>query len=110
MTNKEINVAIAEHLGWQRYADAADGGECWHKTHEGYRKNPPNYAGDLNACAQFEESLVRTDKRTLYLDHLYAIVCGDRAQKWEREWFTVAAKAHQRCEAFLRAIGKWRDA
>lgn len=133
MTNEEMRKAIAEHLGWKLYqfnfamrswlvlkepgfdpSKLDKAAEAFEVGWEACEYLPfswdgvPNWPEDLNACVEFEEALVGTDRRTLYLDHLYAIACDDGAQKWEREWFTVAAKAPQRCEAFLRAIGKWR--
>jgi len=120
MTPDEINVAIAEHLGWtqvrvipphpRRKSEGPTIAGNPPATSEDRSILVPDYCGSLDAMHEPEESLVGTDRRTLYLDHLYAIVCDDGAQKWEREWFTVAAKAAQRAEAFLRTIGKWRSA
>lgn len=65
-----------------------------------YRVPIPDYPGDLNACHEMEKTLTGNEV-TRYDNHLHAI-CGS-LQK------AIRATASQRCEAFLRAVGKWDD-
>lgn len=69
----------------------------------------PNYPEDLNACHEMEEGLTK-EQRLAFLLHLGEIVIrgkvlGEKFRNWPR----VHATAAQRCEAFLRTIGKWKD-
>ena len=122
MTPTEINIAIAEAVGFQFYTDGtetvlvAPGADEWMKSGkwakiwkrgDGRPAAPitclgaiPNYAADLNACAEFEKTLTDEDKIT-YLRFLNK---GDFS--YRRLAFATAI---QRCEAFLRTIGKYAE-
>lgn len=100
MSDDEMRIAIAEHLGWKP------------DTRSGYFINEskqeitpewclPNFPEDLNACHEMEKSLSNEQQKRLYVDHLAWLM-----RKGE---FTVMAPARQRAEAFLRCVGKWSD-
>jgi hypothetical protein len=79
MTDQEINAAIAEWLGWQ-----------------------DNYCNDLNAMHEAEKVLVKMpEKRITYAHYLMNATC--------KEWAAFHATARQRAEAFLRALGLWKE-
>lgn len=121
MKTQEINIAIAEHIGWiVPY-------RCRTKTGRPYfGKNPttgkyediPNYCGDLNAIHEAEKAL-RGDKDDEGFEHSelggyyeqLCLVCGDKQEPLNvYEIDLVRATASQRAEAFLRTIGKWKEA
>ena len=91
MTSEQINELIAEACG---QIVEKDGVLC-------RLVDIPNYHGDLNACAEMEKVLT-DDQHELYRIELFEI-CGDNSRK------IVSATAPQRCEAFLRTIGKWQE-
>jgi len=116
MTQEEQRVAIAEACGiagpfdhrWVKEYEK-EGGDEWGFT--GFEKGElvfiPDYLNDLNAMHEAEKLLKRQ-------------LCG--VEYWQKGYgrfqtllaeFTVnpfSATASQRAEAFLRAIGKWKEA
>lgn len=113
MTPAEMNVAIAEAVGWK-----------WRITYNGVdgssreRLLPPSgdlhaeipdFAGSLDCMHEAYKSLLFT-KRMHYRSHLREII-GREAKlpkgeqvAWE---FCIDATAPQRAEAFLRTLGKF---
>jgi hypothetical protein len=72
----------------------------------------PNYHGDLNACAEMEKSLSGEKQQVWYLQKLTQVryrdgVAGMIGCMIDK---TTFATAPQRCEAFLRVVGKWKEA
>lgn len=108
MTNEEINRTVAESVGWQIYADEADGGVCWHKPHEGYRKRSPDYCNDLNAMHEVE-MLMRGTLEQFHNDWARHRRFSEYQYRLMSR-FGVSATARQRAEQYLRTIGKWREA
>jgi hypothetical protein len=111
MTPEQINVAIAESVGWEieevgnavfvippkntigtGYCDVC-------KDHPLIIKLIPNYHGDLNAIFGVWMTLTQLEKFSKHLDRITA-----REGNW-----IVLATAQQRCEAYLRTIGKWEE-
>lgn len=99
MTDEEINVAIAEACGWRKedgvYVWTANGidwtyYELW------------DWANDLNAMHEAEKML-NTDE--LFERYYLALYDTTRSTLWP-----VCATAHQRAEAFLRTLGRWKEA
>lgn len=114
MNSKERRIAIAEACGWIlcKTTDEFPGDLSWHNYYGktvwkhpklGYAswKAVPDYPNDLNACHEFEKMLDEQTYR-LFIGHLVAILKPGE--------FAVRATAPQRCEAFLRTIGKWKEA
>ena len=105
MTPQEINVAIAEAYGVDlspcklkglAHAEWLDGScDC-------VTERIPNYHGDLNACAEMEKTIIDDPDLEPRYRRFLEVVCGRAA---ERRFYY--ATAPQRCEAFLRAIGRW---
>jgi hypothetical protein len=79
------------------------------------RKIPhPDYCNDLNAMHEVVCKLPDGEPRDCYLRELQIVT-----QTWEKVdndddddwlWHSANATARQRAEAYLRTIGKWRDA
>lgn len=119
MKGTEINVAIAEACGWKcceprpRVVDSPYA--RWMKG-DNLRefRNLPNYCHDLNAMQEAEKILVEQNRYGDYMNALMAKVCSDADEPFNHDtetvWGCFHATARQRSEAFLRTIGKWKDA
>ena len=93
MTDKQINVAIAESCGWKGNLICRDfNGDLW-------PSDPPNYCADLNAMLEAESILTE--------DQLW-IMAREIEKNWEDQWY-FRATARERAEAFLRTLGKWEE-
>ena len=104
MTDEQINIAIAESLGFMRDKIA----DCWRKDgacffieDPHHLRQLPNYTADLNACHEFEKKLSLKD-RNVYTSWLYESSLNLGLATWE----SAHATARQRCEAYLRTIGE----
>lgn len=104
MSPEAQRIAIAKALGYTQEEPWLDGRDCWshknHPPHVGFDVIP-DYLNDLNACREFEIWLLKNhpDLRAVYRRILIECVGSDGLY-----WM---ATAPQRCEAFLRTIGKW---
>ena len=102
MTDDEINVAMADAMGWRKedgvYVWTANGIDCtcdelW------------DCANDLNAMHLAEKTLKGYEQIHTYVWHLHN----------RKDWVTdfklmeVHASARDRAEAFLRTLGKWEE-
>ena len=119
MTPDEINIAIAESVGWSRAiigtqskSDPIPRG--WRTPKGSERTKLPDYYHDLNAIHEVEAGL-DDDAHAKYRAWLAAVVSLRTDTKMflmskneYRLWFS--ATAPQRCEAYLRTIGKWKEA
>jgi hypothetical protein len=85
MTPEEINVAITEILGYRN------------------AKFIPHFFSDLNACAEIEKTL----NEGAILD--YRETLSDMLKDDCRIGLGFHATAPQRCEAFLRMHGRWKE-
>jgi len=131
MTNKEINIAIAEACGWLKFTQFTTYPKSWGRTPARYHTpiwsltsstdmtedectkygwhgdghisidNIPDYCNDLNAMHEAEKILVGTNNWEL-CDYV------QRLNTATNSW-TALATAHQRAEAFLKTIGKWEE-
>jgi hypothetical protein len=138
MTPAEINQAIAESMGWDWYA-VEKAGWYYREGGHGYTNRieeagkytkeqataliirgepmsivqipPPNYHGDLNACAEFERALLGGNaKQNIHSTNRYTNELCKLLQCLDTALFQFAtATAPQRCEAYLKTIGKWRE-
>jgi len=135
MTDLEINEAIADHVGWKWYA-VEKGGWFYRKGGHGYTyrieeagkytkedaekqlcygepmsvvKIPvPSYTTDLNAMHEAEEML--TDKRTDYSRAVWKLCHLPETRSEWVDFYLIHASAPRRAEAFLRTVGKWKEA
>lgn len=108
MTDEQINIAIAESLGWKHETRRMMGyggirsATAYYWTKNGSIGEIPNYTADLNACHEFENTvMLNSHTRLNYLSWL----------GWENDYAStvfacVNATARQRCEAYLRTIGE----
>lgn len=116
MTDEQINIKIAELCGWtpadEQEIRSRAGNAAWLLRRGPWWRNAaektvatveelPNYAGDLNACHEFEKTL-EPMQHIAYDRHLHKLVDETVTWKWH-------ATARQRCEAFLRVHGQWEE-
>lgn len=107
MTDEQINAAIAEACGWTDFVVHPEFGLMGlpSDTH-GLRTAVDWYTVDLNAMHEAEKILAPkswnnfSDKWWDYHNNLKRVTEG-RA---------ICATARQRAEAFLRTLGKWKEA
>lgn len=112
MTDQEINIAIAEVNNQEGYWCPQCQSLCvpsevtFDERHDypgcGCQVGTRDYCNDLNAMHEAEKQL---KNNPVYADELYAVTPVS-----SREWRFIHATARQRAEAFLRTIGKWKDA
>jgi len=106
VTPSEINRAIAESVGWKPTTDSG-----WCVDPDGQPIiTPPNYHGDLNACAEFEKTITG-DSRECYAENIAVAVWGSaigNTMSYMGASQLITATARSRCEAYLRTRGKWR--
>jgi hypothetical protein len=99
MKPEEINVAIGKSLGWTSYQSGIGDYLVWTNPKSGLSSRElPNFYKDLNAIHEAEEMIADGIQTYIYSFNL-ARLTGERF-----EW---KATAPQRCEAFLKTIGKW---
>lgn len=101
MTDQEINVAIAEACGWTeiRAAKLKSFELYGIEPIEKLRDRVPNFCNDLNACHEMEEWILASP-------FTYTQAWHDELSKIP---MTYHATALQRCQAFLKAVGKWKE-
>jgi hypothetical protein len=103
MSDEQINIAIAEVLGYEFQ------GSCPHSPNESVKppKGPlirfdklPDYCNDINAMHEAEKVLTKEQE-----DSYVTILCLEV----QPEPLLHHATARQRAEAFLKTIGKWEE-
>ena len=101
----EINIAIAEACGWTKCVCGDENCGAWFPKDSETAKLLPNYYGDLNACHEMEKVLT------------YDATEENPLTDWDRYRIELAANgldscihapAPQKCEAFLKTLGKWK--
>lgn len=114
MTAEAQRIAIAEACGWTDVRHESNyfvGRSTPRSTlrgnnHKGNRWEIPSYPTDLNACHEFEKMIGA--KWPTYCEILLRIVEPEpRTLEVCHYWNLLHATAAQRCEAFLKTIGKW---
>ena len=125
MNPEQQRVAIAEACGWKEIRAEVDwlpkeltGIFTWpHPTDAEKikyfinRKPIPDYLNDLNAMHDAEKVLT-PDTRPEYLCQLFDAATRGRSGLYpvDENYLSHHATADQRAEAFLRTIGKWKEA
>lgn len=115
MKPEEINVAICEVIHGKdceiEYINPASGMEPsgWRMSDENGDDAPvPNYYGDLNAIHEAEKLiLTKFNSGARYRLFLANNSAGPNAKFPTVEAAICHATAPQRCEAFLKTLGKW---
>ncbi len=127
MKNDDIKIAIALCVGWKpetrrKYAGLPNVKGWGFNTHLGlgaadrqFITHPgllPEYTSDLNACAEFENT-IKHDDWPRYAKMLCSLAIGqpvvtDKLNMHEA-FMAATAKPELRCEAFVRLFGKWKE-
>lgn len=105
LEGEALSLQVAAIRGWTRY-DPKKHMRClsgWVDPDgkQGVGLRPPNYADDLNACAEFEEVITRLCLWAEYAEWLSVVK--------EPERWRINATASQRCKAFILTMGKVSD-
>ena len=103
MEPNEMNQAIAEYLGCELLPLPQNPNQ---KTlqRNGCTVEIPNYSGDMNVMSEAKATLDDLQK-SRYLCHLHN---SNRVVGWD---FSISfATAAREAEAFLRTVGKWKEA
>jgi predicted enzyme related to lactoylglutathione lyase len=100
MSNEEINIAIAQACGWTDTEIVNEGGKLMYGQTE-----VPNYCGDLNDTWAAEAHLT-PDQQVEFVYQLSEIVAPITGESW----MLIHASAFARAKAFLRTVGKWKEA
>ena len=114
MTDEQINERIAKLQGYDFDPECARGWWSrgrWVQAPNGellFKHGIPNYAADLNACHVFEKTLDGKQAGAFH-DWLETVQDCDRQEDCPAAQFWYHATARQRCEAFLRVHGQWKE-
>ena len=109
MNPEEINRAVAECCGWRFDRDGSgfmppNSNEWIGRGYKALSECIPNYCGNLNAMHEAEKTINLQD----YVAQLRRVVDSDWNEKDAVAY--CCATAAQRAEAFLRTVGKWKEA
>jgi len=109
MSPNEQRIAIAEACGWtnireREFGRGLVGEHPTIKTHAGI----DDYLNDLNACHEMEKHLGQL-RSGIYSCELRKIISKFNSEPPYVNSFEWHATAAQRCEAFLKTLGLWRD-
>lgn len=118
MSDEEIRITIAEACGvcvpeWRFNGVGEVCNKCgkldYAFGHKQQHDPFPDYPKDLNAMHEAEKLINQYQKKSFFR-HLHKSV---NLESWnmsrENSFTMIHATARQRAEAFLRAIGKWKD-
>jgi len=109
MTEEAQQIAIAEACGFCFCRSEVSGGaEQWHDCDGEIVHTIPNYPNDLNACHEMEKTLTN-DQLSHYCLTVLPRVCDMTQPMNGNITAAVTATAPQRCEAFLKTKGLWKD-
>lgn len=131
MNEQQINVAIAEAIGWRRGTRKTEVPslvldkkiievQCWYDPQGNWFNQPPNFHASLDACAVFEETLTPAEW-SAYVKELQAVTGRNASARiGQLDWrqinpsmvidvLLIHATAPQRREAFCHVKGIWRE-
>jgi hypothetical protein len=105
MTDEQINAAIARVCGWTDVSEVHRSGKAPGADYVG-QEFMPNYCTDLNAMHDAEKVLTKEQVRE-YQCYMYDMACEIHATNGR--WMPYSATARYRAEAFLKALGLWKE-
>ena len=101
MSEKEINIAIAEAREWS--------GQRFDYIKQRLTYDPPDYCNDLNLIREIEKTL-DDDQWLEYMLNLQDVLQRDPNRgKWVVCQDNMHSTAAQRAKAFVKTIGKWKE-
>ena len=109
MTDQQINIAIAEHCGFNL--------EEYRMEEGGINVAAlPDYCNDLNAMYEAENTLLGGPKffskggKSTYIWNLKNVCAFGKNLNMDKNFYLmIHIPARQRAEAFLKTVGKWND-
>lgn len=111
MNLEKQRIAIAKVCFKDYYELACDlGNECYYDcvdAHNDMMARIPDYPRDLNACRDAWWTLNNQQQHDFWAELLEITTRDKSYNKVLYAWEAANATAAQRCEAFLRTIGKW---
>jgi hypothetical protein len=120
MTPEQIRIAIAESLGWQFHGNDARHPDWTGGVYEPLSEVVPNWPEDLNAVHELEQYL-GSGECERYAHALITVISEQAVKSFGPEarlavegnfgkyWMMAFATAPQRCEAYLRVKGLWKE-
>ena len=111
MSEKEINIAIAEYRGWQILEPEVHRAITYHWAIEpdGSKSILPDCCNDLNLIREIEKTL-DDDQWLEYMLNLQDVLQRDPNRgKWIVCQDNMQATASQLAKAFVITIGKWKE-
>ena len=111
MSEKEINIAIAEYRGWQILEPEVHRAITYHWAIEpdGSKSILPDCCNDLNLIREIEKTL-DDDQWLEYMLNLQDVLQRDPNRgKWIVCQDNMHSTAAQRAKAFVKTIGKWKE-
>ena len=108
MTNEQINIAIAEHCGWQILEPEVHPTITyyWAIEPDSSKSILPDYCNDLNAMHEAMKTLSEEQVEKVWETLCDMIPFNSHSF---RNGLVFDAPAIVRAEAFLRVIGKWEE-
>lgn len=103
MSPEEINISISSACGREYHKPTEK-----EKKSGSYYQYEPDYFRCLNLCHLMEKTLSDINSYSYWNIHL-PYVCEAKDGEWISLQGVGSASSSQRCEAFLRTIGKWKD-
>ena len=102
MSNKEMDMAIAEAVGWK---PTVDGGICWDGEGNAII-TPPAYSADLNAMREAEQRLFTRHHyaRDIFIDRLCRIMDPVNGYRKQSAIDIIDATAEQHARALVETI------
>ena len=111
MDEGKQRIAIAKEEGWRNIHWHK--GNLWGMGKDRRGSYTPmhvrDYLKDLNTCHEFEKGLTDEQYELSYRDHLVKVLFRDSESGYYTLRDYLSATAAQRCEAFLKTIGKWEE-
>jgi hypothetical protein len=110
LTDEEINVRVAEVLGWRMEKDVSEWMPplelTWYYAPGSSQRQAypsPDYASSLDACAEFEATLTDQD----WIKYVEAVCSHFGTSRYVHGYgdLTISASAKARCLAFLKVKG-----
>lgn len=113
MTNEEMRVAIAEIFGFCGGEITTIQDDSWcdrcGKKGNNLCHNFPNYPESLDAMHEVFKQVIAPDDALCRKYYLALVKVTLRKGSQFVMLDRIEASAHQRCEAFLRTIGEWKE-
>ena len=127
MNDEQINIAIAESMGWHPHPQQKESQKLWTFGSDRYGGSGdtlatlpsyvgrdgewtrllPDYCNDLNAMCEVTQT-ISASQQARFAAELSRVV-GGKDDYVDMRIYMIHATAAQRAEAYLKTIGKWES-